>query len=260
MNVGKLRNLLNDLVPESTQLDWDNSGFLVGDSGWDATRAYIALDCTDEVISRAIDSESNVIITHHPLIFDPRYKVNDSDYVGKRVLRLIENRIALISLHTNFDKSGMRSAIDAKMGLAATDILDPADGIGSYSSLGPNQYAMPNNTTLLEYASFVKRSFGLTHVLVYGNRDHKVTRVAVCGGSGKSEVENAIKSGADVYVTGDIDHHTALDCVEKGLAVIDAGHYGLEHVFIDYIADHLSAVTGELDIIKDPYEEPGLLI
>lgn len=87
--------------------------------------------------------------------------------------------------------------------------------------------------TLREYAQLVKESLKLNDVKVYGNLDSMVKCAAVCTGSGKSMIKDVIKAGADVYVTGDIDHHTGIDTVAQGLALIDAGHYGTEYIFMD---------------------------
>ena len=66
---------------------------------------------------------------------------------------------------------------------------------------------------------------------VYGNLEQTVKTAAVCTGSGKSMIQDVLAAGADVYVTGDIDHHTGIDTVAQGLAIIDAGHYGTEVYF-----------------------------
>ena len=81
--------------------------------------------------------------------------------------------------------------------------------------------------------SLYKESLKLNDVKVYGNLDSMVKCAAVCTGSGKSMIKDVIKAGADVYVTGDIDHHTGIDTVAQGLALIDAGHYGTEYIFMD---------------------------
>ena len=116
---------------------------------------------------------------------------------------------------------------------------------------------LPEEMTLKEYAQMIKKSLKLSDVKVYGGLDSKVKRAAVCTGSGKSMIKDAIKAGADVYVTGDIDHHTGIDTVAQGLALIDAGHYGTEYVFMDAMKKELEQAFPGLKIssaeVKSPY-------
>ena len=80
--------------------------------------------------------------------------------------------------------------------------------------------------------------------------------MAVCPGSGKSLIKDVLKSGVDVYITGDIDHHTGIDLVAQGICVIDAGHYGVEKLFVPYIYDYFSKIMPECKVIKAMEEEP----
>lgn len=116
---------------------------------------------------------------------------------------------------------------------------------------------LPQEMTLREYAKLVKESLKLNDVKVYGDLDGKVKRAAVCTGSGKSMIQDAIRAGADVYVTGDIDHHTGIDTVAQGMALIDAGHYGTEYVFMDAMKKELTQAFPNLKIscakVKSPY-------
>ena len=88
-----------------------------------------------------------------------------------------------------------------------------------------------------------------------------VKRAAVCTGSGKSMISDALAAGADVYVTGDIDHHSGIDALQAGLAVIDAGHYGMEHIFIQYMAGYLKEnLPVEMEIVTAPSAWPTVLL
>ena len=81
-------------------------------------------------------------------------------------------------------------------------------------------------------------------------------RIAISPGSGKSEVDNAIEAGAQVLITGDIDHHTGIDAVARGLAIIDAGHYGLEHIYVEYMAHFIQRIAPGLVVKTAPAKEP----
>ena len=79
---------------------------------------------------------------------------------------------------------------------------------------------------------------------------------AVCTGSGKSMIQDVLAAGADVYVTGDIDHHTGIDTVAQGLAIIDAGHYGTEYIFMEDMKRFLEERLPAAKIITAPVVHP----
>ena len=282
MTIEELLGILDELAPRTEQLGWDNSGLLIGHRDREVRKIYLAVDATEEVIRHAREFGADVLLTHHPLIFTKLSRVSDEDFVGRRVLELAEAGIALIAMHTNFDIHGMREAIDTKLGLHATGmvgdeagpgdalagsagtcdasvgsagacgvgVLDDEDRIGSIAELR-------KAVRLDDYAKFVRDAFGLEGVRVFGDGTTSIRRVAVCGGSGKSEIETAIRKGADLLVTGDIDHHSGLDALEQGLCIIDAGHYGLEHVFMDYMRAYLKenapGIASEMEPLKEAF-------
>ncbi len=243
MVCGEWIERLNRLAPERYACAWDNPGLIAGRKDKEIRKVLIALDAVDEAVDRAAEEGADLILTHHPLIFSPMKKINDQDFIGRRLLKLIGHDICCYAMHTNFDAApGCMADIAAE----ALGILDgrPLEimgqtedgieyGIGKCGTL-----AAP--VTLKELAGRVKREFTLPFVTVYG-ADHitgPVERAAVCPGSGKGMTQAAVEAGAQVLITGDMGHHDGIDAAAQGLAVIDAGHYGLEHVFVDVMADY----------------------
>ena len=116
---------------------------------------------------------------------------------------------------------------------------------------------IPKKMTLKEYALLVKKNLKLSDVKVYGDLNQVIERAAVCTGSGKSMIQDVQKAGADVYVTGDIDHHTGIDTVAAGLNIIDAGHYGTEYIFMEDMKERLEKAFPQLKLtcakVKCPY-------
>jgi putative NIF3 family GTP cyclohydrolase 1 type 2 len=88
----------------------------------------------------------------------------------------------------------------------------------------------------------------------------KITSVAISPGSGKSMIEAALAKKADVLITGDIDHHDGIDAPERGMAVIDAGHWGLEKIFIPYMQDYLEEQIEGITVVCDESESPFKII
>ena len=160
-------------------------------------------------------------------------------------------------MHTNYDVLGMAdlSADYTKMhDTTVLSVTEEREGeVQGFGRVGK----LSREMTLREYAQLVKESLKLNDVKVYGNLDSMVKCAAVCTGSGKSMIKDVIKAGADVYVTGDIDHHTGIDTVAQGLALIDAGHYGTEYIFMDAMKKELTQAFPELKIscaeVKSPY-------
>ncbi|MCR4781580.1 MAG: Nif3-like dinuclear metal center hexameric protein [Lachnospiraceae bacterium] len=238
--------------------DWDNSGLQCGNRDKEIKRVFLALDCTDDVIDQAISFNADLILTHHPLIFSPLKSIDSEDYIGKRIYKLIANDIVLYAMHTNFDVCAMRDELDRRVEIVDTKpLLDlpgfPGMGIGSAGNL-------KNEMTLAELNERIIDRFNISNLKFFGEEDRKVSRVGILGGSGKSEIDLAVKMGCDVYISGDIDHHSGIDALEKGIAVIDAGHFGLEHVFSEYMEKYLNENLGCLLVKRERWHEPFSVI
>jgi putative NIF3 family GTP cyclohydrolase 1 type 2 len=159
-------------------------------------------------------------------------------------------------MHTNYDVLGMADLAGDILGFKDREVLDVTaqgeqeEGIGRVGTL-------PETMSLREAAEYVRNRLKLDTVKVFGDMDSKVSRAALCPGSGKSEVDAAIAKGAQVLIAGDIDHHTGLDAVEQGLAIIDAGHYGTEYIFMDdmeaFLEKHLPDVKVTKEAVKHPF-------
>ena len=219
--------------PREAALDFDNVGLLAGRAEKEVKKVYIALDATDQVIDEALKEGADMLITHHPLIFSPLKRVTDEDLAGRRVMRLIGADISCYAMHTNYDVLGMAELSEKVLGIKDTEVLDATmmregkeEGIGRIGNL-------EEPMTLRECCVYVKHKLNLGSIKVFGDMDQNISRMAVSPGSGKSAVAPAIAKGADVLVTGDIGHHDGLDAVGEGLAVIDAGHYGTEYIFME---------------------------
>ena len=242
--------------PREAALDFDNVGLLAGRTEKEVERVYIALDATDAVIDRAIEAGADMLITHHPLIFSPLKKVTDEDFVSRRVVKLIQNDISYYAMHTNYDVLGMAELAEKILGIRDSEVLDitmekdgKQEGIGRIGKL-------EKPMTLEECCVYVKHKLNLGSLKVFGDMQAEVSRLAISPGSGKTAIAAAIAKGADVLVTGDIGHHDGLDAVEQGLAVIDAGHYGTEYIFIDDMRRFLEDKLPVLDVITTPVIHP----
>ena len=197
------------------------------------------MDATDEAIEEAIANGADMLLTHHPMIFKGMKRVTQEDFIGRRIIRLIQNDMVYYAMHTNFDVMGMADLAADYLGISDTRVLEITsvsetgeEGIGRYGSL-------KKEMTVRECCEEVKQAFSLENVKVFGDLERKVKTAAISPGSGKSVISNALQAGVDVLITGDIDHHEGIDAVAQNMTVIDAGHYGVEHIFIPYMEQYL---------------------
>ena len=256
MRCEEIMQKLEELSPAHFAQDWDNVGLLAGRTEKEVHSVYIALEATDQAVEEAIRLGADMIITHHPLIFKGIRQIRGDHFIGRRIIRILQNDMCYFAMHTNFDIMGMADAAADELKLRGRQVLQTTyeddistEGFGRMGTL-------PHIMTLRECAAFVRDSFGISRVRVFGDGDMEVEKAAICPGSGGSMIDAAVARKADVYITGDIDHHEGIDAVAKGLAIIDAGHYGIEQIFVPYMKEYLKReIPGLLVYTKEP-EEP----
>ncbi len=252
--------IIESTYPKKVALDWDNVGLLVGRTDKDVKKIYVALDATDEVIVSAASCGADMLVTHHPLIFSPLKKITDEDFIANRVVKLLQNDISYYAMHTNYDVLGMAELSGEILGLLESETLEVTgvadDGTETIGIGRVGTFA--DEMTVRECCERLKKAFQLPNVKVFGDLERKVSRIAISPGSGKHMTGFALEKRAEVLITGDIDHHEGIDAVSQGLVVIDAGHYGIEHIFIkdvtEYLKKNIEGVQVESAEIKHPFQ------
>ena len=248
---------LEKLAPRELACDWDNPGFLAGRGDKEIKKVLVALDATDRVVEQAVKEKADFLLTHHPLVFRPLKQVNDENFISRRIVTLLQADISYFAMHTNYDVIGMADLSAEHLKLQDTRVLTVTDGSGEQPEGFGRVGKLPHVMTLGEFGKYVKECNHLPDVRVYGDLDRKIETVAICTGSGKSMIGDVMAAGADVYVTGDIDYHTAIDTMADGLAIVDAGHYGTEYIFAEAMEKELneafSALKTTCASVKNPY-------
>ena len=249
-------DVIERTYPKHAAETWDNVGLIAGRTEKEVKKIFVALDATEDVIEKAIQMGADMLITHHPLIFSPMKKITDEHFIGSRVVKLLQHDISYYAMHTNYDALGMAELSGKMLGLLEAEVLEVTDaerGEG-YGRVGYLEQEM----TLEACCERVKKCFGLSHVKLFGEREAVVRRAAILPGSGKDMIETALDKGAEVYITGDIDHHDGIDALARGLAIIDAGHYGLEHIFVadmaEYLQQNLEGIVVERAEVIHPFQ------
>jgi len=339
VRLSEITKKLEKAFPKDIAESWDNVGLLVGEKNKDIKKIQISLDATEKVIEEAVKNNADLIITHHPLIFSPLKAINDSTLLGKKIMKLIKNDIALYSMHTNLDsaENGLNKYVAEIIGARESKIiaenyrdvyklavyvpkenhkevlkkvqetgvsLEGYDDV-SYSTecieryrisgednahtvdnikvevigekgkmfqllneirkIHPydqvpyeifsveNRYlkggigrvfSLEKPVLFKEYVNLVKEKLSIENLrIVAENEEKSVKKVAVVNGSGMSFFKKIKKLGVDVFVTGDIKYHEALDAAEEGLDLIDLGHYESEHFFNRLVVRELIELT-----------------
>ena len=223
--------VIEDFAPLSIQEGWDNSGLCIGSPDADVSSVLFGLDCTPELVEEAVACGADMIVTHHPLIFGGLKKICPDNQTGRAVIRAIQAGISVYAAHTNADKviAGVSGAMAARMGLENVAVLE-ADGDGTGLGVVGD---FPEPMTVDEVAALVKERFGLKAFRSSRPLEEKISRVAMCGGSGGSLIKSAMKAGAQLYISGDISYHNFF--TEDGFMIMDIGHYESEIEIVDIL-------------------------
>lgn len=240
--------LLEKYAPPFMAEEWDNVGLMVGRSEKEVGTVLVALDINDGVIDEAIEKGADLIVTHHPFIFRGIKNVNDMTPLGRRIIRLIRNDIAVYSAHTNLDC--------AEGGTNATlaELLSLSDVQGLYEE--PNGVPMGRMGNLDremafgEFISQVKKVLGADRLSVCGDMNKKIKRVGICTGKGASFMSAAKKMGADVFITGDFGYHEGQSAQDMELCVIDGTHYLTEVLVVPVLCEYIKNSFIGLNVIK----------
>lgn len=243
VTVSDVFDFINQIAPFETQESWDNSGLLIGSRTSAVRKIAVCLDVTNDTVSKARDFGADLLVSHHPVIWDPLKSVlSDSP-----VFRAIQNGMSIVSAHTNWDfaDGGVNDVLAALLGLSDVHRLRE-EGDLSMPRVGELKVPVPAN----EFAEVVAET--LDTVVRLSSPDKMIKKVAVCGGSGASFMRDIAADGIDAYITGDAKHNDFLDAAELGLSLFAAGHYETETVSMPVL---MSLLKKEFPDIEYAYLE-----
>lgn len=121
-----IAGILDEFAPRKLAESWDNVGLLVGDGSQKVKRVMVCLDAPEWVVEEAIEKNVDMIVAHHPMIFSGIKRVNTDTAIGRKLLSLIKNNMALYCLHTNYDivAGGLNDIFARELGFSNTEILE----------------------------------------------------------------------------------------------------------------------------------------
>lgn len=250
VTVENIYNVLNALAPVRYQMDFDNSGFLVGDREQKVKTVLTTLDITDAVIEEAVSLKADLIVSHHPLLFHPLRNVLADDLTGRKVLALARNGISAICMHTNLDiaDGGVNDALMHALNAEVTGFLEPSGTDDRGNPLGCGRVGVLLEAMPLD--AFLGYLTNCLHVsgLRYCDGGKPVHKIAVCGGSGGSMLELAYDAECDTFVTADIKYDRFLAAKELGVNLIDADHFCTENVVVPVIAQSIRDAFPDIEV------------
>ena len=243
--VADILKFMDSIAPPYMKMDWDNCGLLCGRKDKEVKKILVALDPFRNVIQEAIDLGADLIVTHHPLIFqNALMAVNEDTETGRCVLELMEHGIAAINAHTNLDlaPSGINDVLAQTLGLQDIEIINPID---NYGLLRCGTVAVQPLTAFLGVVKENLHCDGLRYV----DAGKAVRKVAVGGGSCAAEMQEALDAGCDTFVTADVKYNQFRTAYELGLNLIDAGHFHTENPAMPILAEKLAAQFPEVTVV-----------
>lgn len=228
MKIKEIVDALELFAPLPLQDGFDNAGMQVGLTDADCAGALLCLDVTEEVLDEAIKEGCNLVVSHHPLIFKGVKSITGSNYVERCVMKAIKHDITIFSAHTNLDNAvnGVNFKMAEKIGLKHVEVLEPrADGWLSAGAGVVGELAVPE--TEEAFLHRIKQTFQVGCVKYTAFTGRQIQKVALCGGAGAFLMPEAIKKGADVFITGEIKYHDYFGRAEE-ILLAEIGHYESE--------------------------------
>lgn len=234
MRISDIIQHLEILAPTRYQEAYDNSGVIAGDVTVECSGVLVSLDCTEDIIKEAVEKNCNLVVSHHPLIFQPVRNILPETAAGRTLIAAIRSGIVIYAIHTNLDNilSGVNATIADRLGLENREILLPHAGqmgIGS-GLIGELKTGISEKQLLGQ----LKMAFHIPVIRHSPLTGKPVTRIAVCGGAGSFLISNALQRGAHVFITADIKYHSFFEG-EGRMVIADIGHYESEQYTIDLL-------------------------
>ena len=230
-------NALERFAPLPLQESWDNAGLQVGLTETEVSGALLCLDVTEAIIDEAIRKGCNLVVSHHPLLFRGLKTISDLTDVQRTVMRAIEHHICVVSMHTNMDnaRGGVNFKIAEKLGLQQVDffVSKTVDGVETGSGVVG---VLPEPLAADDFVLAVKRAFDVECAMCNELLRRPVKRVAICGGAGDFLLDEALKEGADAFITGEMHYHQYFG-YEQRIQICVIGHYQSEQFTAEIFRD-----------------------
>lgn len=247
--VSDILDFLETLAPKSMAMSWDRVGLHCGRRNQEVHKILVALDPFEHVAKEAVEIGAQLIVTHHPLIFQPLPVITDDAAITRGIRLLCANDISAVCAHTNLDcaPGGVNDILAETLGLKDIEIIDPMGTDCAGRPYGLLRAGIIPEQSLDQFLTTVKEALHCPG-LRYVNGGKPVSRVAVGGGSCSDELYNAIVNGCDTFVTADVKYNGFWEAYEQGLNLIDAGHFYTENPVVSVLAEKIAGAFPEIQV------------
>lgn len=253
ITIGKIYDLIEEYAPFDMAYDGDNVGLLVGSRDAKLMGIVFAVDVNIQAIEQAVEIGANLIIAHHPVIFGALQAVTDATATGRVLQLAIENKINIISAHTNLDaaKKGVSQTLAKLAGLK--NIYTPSNA--RTMRVGELEKEIPTE----EFVKNLKKVLNIDCIFITKNYPKSIKTVAVVSGRGCGSLYEAIETKADVFLLGEIKHENAVYANIMDLCVIACGHHETEVIILDKLKLYLQIHLNELQLVAGVYDESPMI-
>ena len=228
MKIRQVLSALEQFAPLPLQESWDNAGLQVGLTETEVSGALLCLDVNERIVDEAVAKGCNLIVSHHPLLFRGLKTISDLTDVQRTVRKALKSDICVVSMHTNMDnaKGGVNFRIAQKLGLQNVGFFAPksVDGMEAGSGVIGE---LPESQAADDFVLMVKKAFGVECAMCNELLRRPIKKVAICGGAGDFLLDEALKAGADAFITGEMHYHQYFG-YEQQIQICVIGHYQSE--------------------------------
>lgn len=240
VKLSEITQFIETEFPPQYAEEFDNIGLLAGRCDKEITKVVLCLDANKNVVREAAEVGAELIITHHPAIFNPLKSVTDTTDSGEMLVSAIENGISIYSAHTNLDSApgGLTDEVCKKLNLSPVSNLQ--GNLGRFCKV-------PEGTTVKTIISQIKKEFEVDKLYSTFTEDKKISTVAICNGGGGGElVDIAASMGADVYISGDLKHHeVSMLKFNDNIDFIEIRHFDSEKIVTELLKERLLNKFGD---------------
>ncbi|QBP17991.1 Nif3-like dinuclear metal center hexameric protein [Acetilactobacillus jinshanensis] len=238
MRVRDLVNRFLKFAPAKIAVKGDPIGLQIGSLDAPVHKIMTTLDVRPRTVDEAIKKHVDFIFAHHPVMFHPAHNLDLSVPQNEMYAQIIRHHITVYAAHSNLDSAngGMNDWLAKRIHLHDVKGLVPMyhDDQHSYYMGRVGNLSQP--ISVMGFAKKCKKYFNVSGLrLITLHPDRKIQRVAILGGSGDDFYHDALRTKAQLYVTGDVYYHTAHDMLANGLSVVDPGHH-IEAICIPHLA------------------------
>lgn len=237
---------LERLAPLSYQEDYDNAGLQVGFPRREVSKVLVCLDVTEAIVDEAAAKGCGLIVSHHPLIFRGLKQVSDSTYQQRCVVKALSEGIAIYSAHTNLDNApgGVNHKIASLIGLQDVEWLQPIEGKDAGSGVIG---VLPQAEEAMAFLARLKDIFGIRCITHSEPDGRSIRKVALCGGAGAFLMRDALRKGADCFLSGEFHYHDFFE--NDGMLLAELGHYQSEKFTRELLGENIAAEFPDVQVM-----------